>query len=62
MVDLDSGCKRLQKLFRDSGARQADDRKFWFSVVLTDEKNGRRFSLSRSLLGSPCATTGLGCL
>jgi len=32
MVNLDSGCKRLQRLFRDPGTRQADDRKFRLSV------------------------------
>ena len=38
MVNLDSGCKCFQKLFRDPGTCQPDDRKFWLSVILT-EKN-----------------------
>lgn len=37
MVNLDSGCKFFQKLFRDPGTRQPDDRKFWLSVILTEE-------------------------
>ena len=41
MVNLDSNCKCLQKLFRHPGTRQGDDRKFRLSV-----KSRRRIASS----------------